>query len=84
MIDETLEKNYVIGKLRHDLAELMESWAERSASYRNAADAALDQPYGDDPREKIDIFHCGAEDAPLLITYTVATGNAVTNRFIAL
>lgn len=67
MIDETLEKNYVIGKLRHDLAELMESWAERSASYRNAADAALDQPYGDDPREKIDIFHCGAEDAPLLI-----------------
>ena len=67
MIDETLEKNYVIGKLRHDLAELMESWAERSASYRNAADAVLDQPYGDDPREKIDIFHCGAEDAPLLI-----------------
>ena len=67
MIDEKLEKNYVIGKLRHDLAELMQSWAERSASYRNAADAVLDQPYGDDPREKIDIFHCGAEDAPLLI-----------------
>jgi arylformamidase len=67
MIDETLEKNYVIGKLRHDLSDLMESWAARSASYRTVADAALDQPYGDDPREKIDIFYCVANDAPLLI-----------------
>ncbi len=67
MIDETLEKNYVIGKLRQDLAELMESWAERSASYRTAANATLDRSYGDDPRGKIDVFHCGKEGAPLLI-----------------
>ncbi len=67
MIDETLENNYVIGKLRQDLAELMESWAERSASYRTAANATLDRSYGDGPREKIDVFHCGKEGAPLLI-----------------
>ncbi len=67
MIDETLEKNYVIGKLRHNLAELMESWAERSADYRTAANASFDQAYGEDAREKLDIFHCGKKDAPLLI-----------------
>lgn len=67
MIDQALEDNYVVSKLRHDLAELMESWVERSAIYRANANALLDQPYGDDPREKLDIFYSGKANAPLLI-----------------
>lgn len=67
MIDQALEDNYVIGKLRPDLAELMECWTERSKIYRVDANALLDQPYGDGPREKFDIFYCGKANAPLLI-----------------
>lgn len=69
MIDQVLEKNYVISKLRRDLPELMESWAERSASYRNETENLLDQSYGNDPREKFDLFHCGKHDAPSLIYF---------------
>lgn len=67
MIDQSLESLYVIGKLRDDLPNLMESWAKRSEIFRSAADGLVDQPYGDNPREKIDIFYCGKSDAPLLV-----------------
>ncbi len=67
MIDQKLENLYVIGKLRQDLPDLMESWTERSAIFRSAVDGLIDQPYGDKPREKIDLFYCGKPDAPLLV-----------------
>lgn len=67
MIDEKLESEYVIGKLRPDLPELMEGWAARSQSYRAEANASYDIAYGDDPREKLDLFYSGAENAPLLV-----------------
>ncbi len=67
MIDSNLEQYYVVSKLRPDLPVLMESWAKRSASYRIDADASLDQPYGADPREKIDLFYSHKVDAPLFI-----------------
>lgn len=67
MIDETLEKQYVIGKLRPDLAELMEAWTARSERFRNSAQASYDNSYGEDLREKVDIFHSGVDKAPLLV-----------------
>lgn len=66
-MDEELEKQYVISKLRLDLAELMEAWAARSESFRKTAKASYDNSYGENPREKIDLFYCGKPDAPLLV-----------------
>jgi len=67
MIDERLEAQYVIGKLRPDLAELTDDWAARSLSYRTVARARYDVAYGDDPREKLDLFYSDASQAPLLV-----------------
>jgi len=69
MIDPFLEKQYVVSKLRSNLPELMESWATRSQSYRAEADASYDIAYGNDPREKLDIFYSGIDKAPLLVYF---------------
>ena len=69
MIDEKLESQYVIGKLRLDLPELMEGWAARSKSYRAEANASYDIAYGENPRETLDLFYSGAEEAPLLVFF---------------
>jgi len=68
MIDEALEAQYVISKLRPDMPELIAAWAARSEGYRSRCkDCSLDNAYGEDPREKLDIFRCGADNAPLLV-----------------
>ena len=69
MIDETLEAQYVIGKLRSDLPELMEDWAVRSQKYRSEGNASYDIAYGGDPRETLDLFYSGVNSAPLLIYF---------------
>ena len=67
MIDETLESQYVVSKLRSNLPDLLESWSQRSAGYRNSANALLDRAYGDNERQKFDLFHCGKSGAPVLV-----------------
>ena len=67
MIDETLEGQYVVSKLRSNLPELLENWAQCSAAYRDSVNALLDQAYGDAEREKFDLFRCGKSDAPVLV-----------------
>ncbi len=42
-------------------------WAERSAALRARMPSELDIPYGDKPRNRIDLFRCGAPAAPLLV-----------------
>lgn len=69
MIDQQLEKNYVIARLRKDLPVLMENWTSRSEDFRNQADAILDRSYGSDLREKIDIFPGGKSNAPLFVYF---------------
>ena len=69
MIDEALERNYVISKLRADLPEVMADWSARSAAFRSNANANCDISYGQDPREKIDLFYSGAKAAPLLVYF---------------
>lgn len=67
MIDETFERHYVVSKLKSNLPELLEGWSQRSADYRNSVNALLDQSYGDGDRQKFDLFHCGKNDAPVLV-----------------
>ena len=67
MIDETLESQYVVSKLRSNLPELLEGWADRSARYRSSVNGLLDQPYGSEDRQQFDLFHCGKNAAPVLV-----------------
>lgn len=67
MMDETLEQQYVVSKLRSDLPELLEHWATRSAEFRVSAGGLLDITYADAERQKLDLFHCGKSEAPVLI-----------------
>jgi arylformamidase len=47
--------------------EIVARWQATSAVDRNAARAALDQPYGDGERQRYDVFHAGPADAPLIV-----------------
>ena len=66
-IDPELEYNYNNMARRPDTPELLQHLAELSADYRTRADAALDCVYGDNERERLDIFRCGQTDAPLYV-----------------
>ena len=49
-------------------AEFLESWARMSAAARTTAKASqIDLPYGDGPREVLDIFPAPASNAPVLV-----------------
>ena len=69
MIDENLERNYVISKLRTDLPEVMADWSVRSEVFRRKANSNCDISYGQDAREKFDLFYSGVEHAPLLVYF---------------
>ncbi len=66
-IDPDLEYSYNNMARRPDAPELLQSWSERSAAYREKADASLDNAYGEHERELIDVFRSGHSDAPLLV-----------------
>jgi arylformamidase len=42
-------------------------WTERSASFRSQNPGSLDLAYGAKPRNRIDIFRCGRDAAPLFV-----------------
>ena len=46
-----------------DSADQVTGWAARSAAFRAAHPALLDQAYGPLPRQKMDTFRCGADSA---------------------
>jgi len=50
-----------------DSAAQVADWAARSAAFRAARPALLDQAYGPLPRQKMDIFRCGADKAPFFL-----------------
>jgi arylformamidase len=66
-IDPDLEQAYNNMARRPDAPELLQGLEDRSAAYRQQADAALDCRYGDDERERLDLFRCGEAGAPLLV-----------------
>lgn len=50
-----------------DAMQRLAVWAEESAKFRAAHPQLLDLVYGPRPRNRIDIFRCGAEGAPLFV-----------------
>jgi arylformamidase len=66
-VDPELEKGYNLRLLRDDFQQLYESWATRSETFRDNADAQIDCAYDDGPRDKLDLFRCGERGAPLLV-----------------
>jgi len=50
-----------------DSADLVASWAERSAVFRKNHPDLLNQAYGPAPRQKIDLFRCGVAGAPCFL-----------------
>ena len=67
MIDPELEANYNIVAARGGVDEVMQRWAAASARVREQTDASLDCAYGEHERERIDVFRCGVENAPLYV-----------------
>lgn len=49
--------------------DVLARWQAASAAHREAAHAALDQPYGPDERQRYDLFHAAAADAPLVVYF---------------
>jgi arylformamidase len=47
--------------------QIIERWRTASARDRGAAHADLDRPYGPGERQRYDLYHAGAPDAPLLV-----------------
>jgi len=50
-----------------DSAARLAAWSARSAALRARMPELLDRPYGPRERNRIDIFRCGAQGAPLLV-----------------
>src|ERR1700730_3078580 len=48
-------------------AAKLAEWSERSAGLRERHPRLLDLAYGERPRNRIDIFPCGARHAPLFV-----------------
>ena len=66
-VDPNLEANYNIAAARGGLDQVMQRWSASSAAFREQVDASLDCAYGSGERERIDVFRCGASDAPLYV-----------------
>jgi len=66
-VDSNLEANYNIAAARGGLDDVMQRWSASSAALRAQVDASLDCAYGEGDREQIDVFRCGASDAPLYV-----------------
>ncbi len=66
-VNPELEKGYNVRLLRDDMPQVMEDWTTRSEEFRANADMHLDCAYDQGPRDKIDLFRCSENDAPLLV-----------------
>ncbi|HEX3763514.1 MAG TPA: alpha/beta hydrolase [Kofleriaceae bacterium] len=47
--------------------DIVARWRAEAAAHRGTARGALDQPYGPGERQRYDLFHAGAPDAPLVV-----------------
>ena len=66
-IDPELEQGYNVSLSRDDFPVLLGAWASRSEDFRVGADARLDCAYDEGLQDRIDLFHCGDSNAPLLV-----------------
>jgi arylformamidase len=66
-VDSELEQGYNLSLSRPDFQALIKEWIRRSEEFRTRADSRLDCAYDQGPRNRIDLFHCGNSNAPLLV-----------------
>ena len=66
-IDPILEKGYNVRLLVDDFDGLINKWTKRSATFRATVDSSIDCQYGSGEKDKLDIFRCGQDNAPLFI-----------------
>src|SRR5437879_6510196 len=62
-LDAAYNNGAAVANSAHKIAE----WTERSARLRATPGLLLDLAYGSRPRNRIDIFPCGKERAPLFV-----------------
>jgi acetyl esterase/lipase len=63
-LDAAYNNGAAVGLARRD--EYVSGWARRSDALRKARRGTLDLPYGDGPRQRLDVFACGTPGAPTL------------------
>lgn len=66
MTRSELDRAYNNGAAVPDSAAIVAGWARRSEAFRAAHPELLDLAYGPRPRNRLDMFRCGAAEAPLL------------------
>lgn len=63
-----LQYNLRAGRPDYD-SNVVPDWLTRSERTREELDCRLDLVYGDGPKQKLDVFHAGAPDAPTLVYF---------------
>ncbi len=66
-VDSALEAGYNVRLLVDDFDGLIQRWSQRSEQFRQQADATLDCQYGEGEKDRLDVFRCGKENAPLFV-----------------
>lgn len=66
MTREQLDQAYDNTRAVADSGTRREAWVQRSEAFRQQHREALDLSYGPRPRNKLDLYRCGAAKAPLL------------------
>ena len=66
-LDPILEKQYDVRLLRDDFMDVYQGWCDTSAEFRRNADMDADLAYGDDERQRLDIFRSNDPDGPVLV-----------------
>jgi arylformamidase len=61
------EAEYNVRARVPEYPEIAERWSLLSSAYRLAGNTELDQPYGPRERQRYDLFHAAAADAPLVV-----------------
>jgi acetyl esterase/lipase len=64
-LDAAYNNTAAVGQAARD--RYVADWAARSDRLRQARGGALDVRYGDGPRQRLDVFRCGAPAAPTLV-----------------
>jgi acetyl esterase/lipase len=64
-LDAAYNNTAAVGQARRDV--YVAGWTTRSEAIRRAPGARLDVPYGAGPRQRLDVFPCGAPAAPTLV-----------------
>jgi acetyl esterase/lipase len=64
-LDDAYNNTAAVGQARRD--QYVAGWTARSDAFRRARGGRLDLAYGAGPRQRLDVFPCGAAGAPTLV-----------------